>query len=97
MAKERGKSLRWTQIELPGHSLTEAERGAVLASSAKGFALLREILKADLEACHKDRSSREGYDNPAWAFAQADLNGVERTIRKMLDLLEPVCYNVTTN
>lgn len=90
------KSVLWSQATLEGAKLSKEEMDAVLAASNRGFSVLKSILESKLAQCHKARSDVGGYDSPSWAYKQADLNGEERSLRMILDLLGPVCYNKPT-
>lgn len=89
------KSVLWS-TKVPGMELTKEELEAVLRSSNKGMAILKKILEDRLDATAKERSSKQGYDSPAWAYHQADLNGQERTLRMILDIIQDVCYTPHT-
>jgi hypothetical protein len=91
------RSVLWQKAKIPGRELSKDELEAVLLSSSKGFSVLREILKDRLAAVVKERASKEGYDSPAWPYFQADCNARERELRQLLDILDPVCYNTSTD
>ena len=90
------KSTLWAQHKVGADVPTKEELNAILLSSSKGFSLLAGILEAKLEAVRKERYSKDGYSHPAWPFEQADLNGQERQLRAVLDLIDPLCYNKHT-
>lgn len=48
---------------------------------------LIEMLRAKQESSWNASSSKDGYDNPNWAYLQADARGYERAIKEILSLL----------
>jgi len=51
------------------------------------FNKLIKILEKDLESSVRSSSSEALYAEPAWAEHQADRLGVQRTLRKVIDLI----------
>lgn len=49
---------------------------------------LSKILQDKVEFSLKERSSKLTYDNPNWAYIQADHSGYERAMREILSILE---------
>lgn len=86
------KSTLWKKSRLDNTEISEAEREAILLASAKGFALLKSLIEDNMAAVIKERSGKDSYTSPAWAYEQADLNGQERRLRQVLDILKDVCY-----
>lgn len=49
---------------------------------------LQEMLNAKVSSSHRAARSKEGYDNPNWAFLQADHRGYERALQEIIELIE---------
>lgn len=45
------------------------------------------ILEENINANHKYAISKERYEDPSWAFLQADANGYERALNEVISLL----------
>lgn len=62
-----------------------------LEGSYKAATLLRkrliEVLKDKAEVSNRNARSKVTYDNPNWAFLQADNVGYERCLYEIIDLL----------
>lgn len=78
---------RWTS---KFNNLDEQERFAsYLKNSAGVLERLNEII-AEIEVKLDDREvSLEAYENPSWAYKQADNNGYRRALRDILRLTVP--------
>lgn len=50
--------------------------------------VLRNLLEEDLRANEKEMRKRDNYSLPAWSEAQADHLGSQRTLEKVIKLLE---------
>ena len=53
----------------------------------KYFEKLIKILEKDLDSNIRSSSEESNYGEPAWAEHQADRLGVQRTLRKVIDLI----------
>ena len=51
------------------------------------FELLRDILQEELDASMREQRKKEHYLMPAWSEFQADMNGEQRALRRVIDLL----------
>lgn len=51
------------------------------------FDKLIKVLEKDLQSSIRSSSNESNYDKPAWAEHQADQLGVQRTLRKVIDLI----------
>ena len=62
-----------------------------LESSYKASTVLRrrliELLKEKAELANKNARSKMTYDNPNWAYLQADKVGYERALHEIIELL----------
>lgn len=62
-----------------------------LEGSYKAASLLRrrlvEVLKEKAEISNRNARSKVTYDNPNWAYLQADNVGYERCLYEIIDLL----------
>lgn len=90
------RSVRWSEATLGGVKPEKEELEAILRASSKGLALLRDILTKELDTVRTLRAAKDTYESPAWPYLQADYNATERNLQKVLDLLEPLCYNSRT-
>lgn len=63
-----------------------------LESSYKAATLLRrrlvEVLLEKAEVANRNARSKIAYDNPNWAYLQADNVGYERCLYEIIDLLQ---------
>lgn len=48
---------------------------------------LIDVLNVKKESLRSEARSKSSYDNPSWAFFQADANGYERAISEVISLL----------
>lgn len=60
----------------------KTKRQQFLSANVEVFELLSEVLKENFEENVPD------YSNPSWAYAQADVNGANRMLRRVLKLIE---------
>lgn len=67
------------------------ERELLLKKSKKGLKVLKDIVTEKLESTRKSRIQKEKFESAGWAYEQADLNGTERTLLSILDLLDDIC------
>lgn len=58
------------------------KRKQFLLANAEVFELLKEVLEDNFEEHTPD------YDNPSWAYKQADTNGANRMLRRVLSLIK---------
>lgn len=69
----------------------DEQQQADIVSSYNASTLMRrrlvEILKDKIETSNKTARSKVTYDNPNWAYLQADAVGYERAIYDIIDLL----------
>jgi hypothetical protein len=85
-----------TQVKLPldwtkGMSdLEKEEFVAVLGKSVWLARRIRELLKERLEFLERKENSEKAYDNPSWAFYQADIIGAKREVKYLLSLFDPM-------
>lgn len=49
---------------------------------------MREVLLKRIEKRMSERMSKTGYDNPNWAYLQADASGYERAMTEVIDLIK---------
>lgn len=80
----KGIVLDWTK------GLSEAERESIESLLVNSTVLRR--LKALIEEYEQQALDQEtktqDYDNPSWAYKQADRNGYRRGLKKIKDLLK---------
>lgn len=48
---------------------------------------LEHILKEKIRVRASNANAVEGYDNPSWAYLQADRNGYERAMLEIIELI----------
>jgi hypothetical protein len=60
----------------------------LLLNSTISLGRLREILEERLEALQNAKLKTDHYDVANWAYMQADSIGAERTLKKIIELLE---------
>lgn len=65
------------------------ERKELVASARPTLDVLKEIVLTKLMDAESVQLSLADYDSPAWPYKQADRNAVVRTLRDILELLEP--------
>lgn len=62
-----------------------------VVASFKASALFRErltaVLDKKIQSTKTNKLSVEAYENPSWAYLQADANGYERAIKEVISLL----------
>lgn len=62
-----------------------------IESNFKASAVIRrrltDILKDKIEVSNKNARNKTSYDNPNWAYLQADNVGYERALYEIIDLL----------
>lgn len=67
------------------------QKKADIEASFKAASLIRkrlaEILQEKLEVSSKHARSKVTYDNPNWAYLQADQVGYERCLQEIIELL----------
>lgn len=49
---------------------------------------LASIVKEKIDSNNIERISKNSYDNPSWAYIQADAVGYERALKEIISLLE---------
>jgi hypothetical protein len=63
-----------------------------IESAYKASSLIRkrliDILKDKVDANRKSARSKTSYDNPNWAYLQADNSGYERALHDLIDLIQ---------
>lgn len=59
----------------------KAKRKQFLLANSEVFELLKEVLEKEF------KESTPDYDNPSWAYKQADTNGANRMLRKVISLI----------
>ena len=64
-----------------GYSGNKADRKKELLSYRNAFEEAKKILEEEFEESVPD------YDNPSWSHKQADVNGANRMLQKVIDLL----------
>lgn len=66
----------------------KAKVQAALAESQYVLRILHNLIQEDLNVTHKEKITKEGYKDPAWAYNQADKNGETRAYTKILRLIK---------
>ena len=51
---------------------------------------IRELLQERLDFLERKENTDKAYDNPSWAFYQADINGGKREVKYLLSLFDPM-------
>ena len=62
------------------------DRREFLTAHLEAFKLLRHTVECAIKEAQESHIS-DGYDSPAWAYKQADLNGQIRAYTRMLEIL----------
>lgn len=62
------------------------KRKELLHSCSDAFDILKALMVKELESL--EINSKTDYDNPSWAYKQADTNGVMRTLDKYINLIK---------
>lgn len=57
------------------------KRKQFILANVQVFDLLAEVLEKEFQESTPD------YDNPSWAYKQADVNGANRMLRRVLSLI----------
>lgn len=65
----------------------KAQRVADVKANRLALDLLIPILERKLEELDQAQYGKKLYDNPNWAYMQADLMGCKRTINEILELV----------
>lgn len=47
----------------------------------------REIVSNKMQSSERKQISEKEYDNPSWAYKQADSNGYQRALKEILELI----------
>lgn len=63
------------------------EREQMVRSAKPTLEVLKQLLEARLRAVDDTQMSKADYENPSWAFKQADANGAKRTLQELIQLL----------
>lgn len=64
------------------------EMKASFASSAAFRQRVIELLQEKINTASKERVSKDAYNNPSWAYMQADLCGYERAMQEIVSLMQ---------
>jgi hypothetical protein len=49
---------------------------------------IKEVLERKVESVRKEMVKKVNYDNPSWAYTQADYNGHIRALGELINLLD---------
>lgn len=82
----KGFNARWTQ-GVSHEDSKRKQRYREILSSRSGFNLQREILNELKEEIQKQQDREPKYEDSAWPYRQAHLNGQKEMIDKVLNLL----------
>lgn len=85
LLKERKMSVK--AFWLVGKEHDEKEAYKLYLKELAELKLLKEKLESDVLALQKTRLKSEMFSNASWAFSQASINGEERALTKVIDLL----------
>lgn len=70
----------------------DPERTIEVRKDYVGSAILRrrmkELLLERIDNSYTQSVSKDGYQNPSWAYLQADARGYERAMKELLSLIE---------
>lgn len=75
----------WTKGLTPEQT-TELRKDFVGSAILRGR--MKELLEEKLKLSRDGSVSKDGYNNPNWAYLQADARGFERAISEVLSLIE---------
>ena len=78
--------LAWKQLGKDNPD-KQADIKEALADGTNAFLFLKEILEDRIET-ERNKMEREAYDIENWALKQADSNGVIRTYKEIIALLD---------
>lgn len=65
----------------------QEKRKQLLRACHEAIDVYKEVLEARLSKTYEELSSKKLYDSPNWAYVQADLVGLARAYREVIDLL----------
>lgn len=65
----------------------QEKRKAMLRSCHEALDVYKEVLQARLEKVYEEVTGKKLFDNPNWAYLQAESTGLARAYREMIDLL----------
>lgn len=65
----------------------QEKRKQLLRACHEAIDVYKEVLEARLNKTYEELSSKKLYDSPNWAYVQADLVGLARAYREVIDLL----------
>lgn len=69
-----------------------AEQKAIIKAEFEATGILRErlsaIVRSKIESSRKDATLKSSYENPNWAYLQADNVGFTRALEEILSILE---------
>lgn len=86
-----------SNIRIPGELLQgletsdnakREERVNFLLSNSKGLELFKDLLDNRIKALEKEVYNKKNYENPSWAYFQADINGQLRQLTELSSLLQ---------
>lgn len=65
----------------------QVKRQQLLYACREALDVYREVLEARVKKAYEELTSKRLYDTPNWAYVQADLAGLTRAYREVIDLL----------
>lgn len=65
----------------------QEKRKQLLRACHEALDVYREVLEARLKKTHEELTSKKLYDSANWAYMQADLVGLARAYKEIIDLL----------
>ena len=68
-------------------AVEKQRRRKQILSHKPAWAMLREMLVKELSNARLAQEQKPLYDNPNWAYLQADYNARARTLQEIIDLL----------
>lgn len=71
----------------PDYQEKKEARIAELKAAEPALRVLKMLLERDIESRRSSQISNQRYDEPQWAYKQADLNGSIREIERILKML----------
>lgn len=73
---------------LAGLSVEDQEkRKQLLHACHEALDVYKEVLEARLKKTYEEIASKKLYDNPNWVYLQADLVGLARAYKEVIELL----------
>ena len=80
-------NLDWLK-DVRGNKEHERQRIAEIQAARPALKVLKNILERKIEEAQRVAKTKDLYESPAWAYYQADNNGVVRAYTEILTLLD---------